>query len=152
MVSFGVRLPSRVLDIELPPFDPLNVRAAAARQGHRVITLGQALPFFPPPASALRSAETALRRRRARLLDRPGGPRCDGCSPNASVTTASPASRRPGDHGRANHAFATAVATLVNAGDEVVLPAPYFTNHTCRCRPSGAARSRRRWPISDRTG
>ena len=61
VVSCGVRLPSRVLDIELPPFDPLNVRAAALRaEGHRVISLGQALPFFPPPEAALRSAREAL--------------------------------------------------------------------------------------------
>ena len=59
-----MRIPSRVLDIELPPFDPLNVRAAELRaQGHRVISLGQALPFFPPPPSALRAAEAALQSR-----------------------------------------------------------------------------------------
>jgi aminotransferase len=38
----------------------------------------------------------------------------------------------------ANHAFATAVTTLVNAGDEVVLPAPYFTNHHMQIQASGA--------------
>ena len=46
MVSI-VRIPQRVLDIELPPFDPLNIRAAELRaHGHRVISLGQALPYF----------------------------------------------------------------------------------------------------------
>jgi aminotransferase len=38
----------------------------------------------------------------------------------------------------ANHAFATAVATLVSPGDEVVLPAPYFTNHHMQVCASGA--------------
>ena len=55
-----MRIPSRVLDIDLPPFDPLNIRAAELRaEGHHVVSLGQALPFFPPPPSALRAAEDA---------------------------------------------------------------------------------------------
>ena len=140
-VSFGVRLPPRVLDIELPPFDPLNVRAAELRaKGHRVITLGQALPFFPPPESALRAAQEALRTPgvHAYTTD-PGRPSLRrllaerlaeydvACGFQDLVITAG-----------ANHAFATALATLVNAGDEVVLPAPYFTNHYMQVQVSGA--------------
>ena len=141
MVSFGVRVPSRVLDIDLPPFDPLNVRAAQLRaEGHRVITLGQALPFFAPPASALRSAEQALsapdvhayttdpgRPSLRRLLAERLGEYGIACRFDDLVITAG-----------ANHAFATAVATLVSAGDEVVLPAPYFTNHHMQVQAAGA--------------
>jgi aminotransferase len=136
-----VRVPSRVLDIELPPFDPLNVRAAQLRAaGHRVITLGQALPFFPPPESALRSAEDALRAPDVhaystdpgrpslrRLLAERLGDYGISCGLDDLVITAG-----------ANHAFATALATLVSAGDEVVLPAPYFTNHHMQVQASGA--------------
>jgi len=141
MVSFGVRLPSRVLDIELPPFDPLNVRAGELRgEGHRVITLGQALPFFPPPESALRSAKEALlapgvhaystdpgRPSLRRLLAERLGEYGIACRFDDLVITAG-----------ANHAFATALATLVSAGDEVVLPAPYFTNHYMQVQAAGA--------------
>ena len=137
-----MRIPSRVLDIELPPFDPLNVRAAALRaKGHRVISLGQALPFFPPPASAVRAAEAALlapdvhsystdpgrpslRRVLAERLGQHAGIECGF---EDLVITAG-----------ANHAFATAVATLVSPGDEVILPAPYFTNHHMQVCASGA--------------
>lgn len=136
-----MRIPSRVLDIELPPFDPLNVRAAELRaQGHQVISLGQALPFFPPPPAALRAAEAALQARdvHAYTTD-PGRPQLRGllaerlaeygisCASDDLVITAG-----------ANHAFATAVTTLVNPGDEVVLPAPYFTNHHMQVQASGA--------------
>ena len=38
----------------------------------------------------------------------------------------------------ANHAFTTALTTLVSAGDEVVLPAPYFTNHQMAIQAAGA--------------
>ena len=54
-------IPSRIKGIELPPFDPLNRRAAELRAaGHHVISLGQAVPFFPPPASALDAARAAV--------------------------------------------------------------------------------------------
>jgi aspartate/methionine/tyrosine aminotransferase len=136
-----VRIPSRVLDIELPPFDPLNVRAAELRaQGHHVISLGQALPFFPPPPSALRAAEAALQARDVHLYSTdPGRPTLRAllaerlaeygiaCAFDDLVITAG-----------ANHAFATALTTLVNPGDEVVLPAPYFTNHQMQVQASGA--------------
>jgi aspartate/methionine/tyrosine aminotransferase len=57
----SVRARGVVSAIELPPFDPLNRRAAALRaEGHHVISLGQAVPFFPPPDSALAAARRAL--------------------------------------------------------------------------------------------
>jgi aminotransferase len=140
MVSV-VRVPRRVHDIELPPFDPLNLRAAELRaQGHDVISLGQALPYFPPPASVVRAAQQALstphvhaystdpgrptlRRALADCLQQVGA----SCEPENLVITAG-----------ANHAFATALTTLVDPGDEVVLPAPYFTNHYMQVQASGA--------------
>ena len=137
-----MRIPPRVLDIELPPFDPLNVRAAALRaKGHRVISLGQALPFFPPPASALRAAEAALLAPdvhsystdpgrpslRRVLAERLGQHVGIECGLEDLVITAG-----------ANHGFATALTTLVSPGEEVVLPAPYFTNHHMQVRASGA--------------
>jgi aminotransferase len=141
MVSFGVRVPPRVADIDLPPFDPLNMRAAQLRaQGHRVITLGQALPFFPPPAAALRSATEALTATGVHTYTTdPGRPSLRqllaerlaaygiACELDDLMITAG-----------ANHAFATALATLVSAGDDVVLPAPYFTNHYMQVQASGA--------------
>ena len=137
-----MRIPQRVLDIELPPFDPLNLRAAALRaQGIDVVSLGQALPYFPPPPSAVRAARDALSTpqvhaystdpgrpslRRA-LADRLQHETGAGCGPENLVITAG-----------ANHAFATALATVVDPGDEVVLPAPYFTNHDMQVQASGA--------------
>jgi aspartate/methionine/tyrosine aminotransferase len=124
---------ARIRAINLPPFDPLNRRAAELRQaGHPVIALGQAVPHFPPPPAALDAARNAVDRpevsryatdpglpslRRVlaeRLTDTLGGP----VNAGELVITAG-----------ANHAFALTLATLVNPGDEVVLPGPYFTNH-----------------------
>ena len=147
-----MRIPQRVLDIELPPFDPLNLRAAALRaQGYDVISLGQALPYFPPPASAVRAAQDALssphvhfystdpgrpslRRALAERLHQETGAGCD--AENLVITAG------------ANHAFATAFTTLVNPGDEVVLPAPYFTNHYMQAQACGAVAVEA--PLADR--
>jgi aspartate/methionine/tyrosine aminotransferase len=146
-----VRIPPRVLDIELPPFDPLNLRAAALREkGHPVISLGQALPFFPPPASALRAAEAALQAPdvhsystdpgrpslRRVLAERLSQHAAIDCSFEDLVITAG-----------ANHAFATVLTTLVSPGDEVILPSPYFTNHHMQVCALGAVAIEA--PVSD---
>jgi len=137
-----VQIPPRILAIDLPPFDPLNTRAARLRAaGHRVISLGQALPFYPPPSSALRAAHDALERadvhayttdpgrpslRRA-LAERLREHEHIDCGPDDLLITAG-----------ANHAFTTVLTTLVSAGDEIVLPAPYFTNHQMAVEAAGA--------------
>lgn len=118
---------SRIHNITLPPFDPLNARAAELRAaGHRVISLGQAVPYFPPPAAALSAARAAIDVPDVnRYASDPGilslrealGQRL-GVAADDLVMTAG-----------ANHAFTLALNTLVDAGDEVIVQAPYFTNH-----------------------
>lgn len=114
----------------------MNRRAAELRAaGHHVISLGQAVPFFPPPEAALRAARAAidapevyryatdpglptLRTALAERLSAGFSTQAPPCDRDELVITAG-----------ANHAFALALTTLVDAGDEVILPAPYFTNH-----------------------
>lgn len=123
----------RIRAIELPPFDPLNRRAAELRKaGHPVISLGQAVPFFGPPQSALDVARAAidapdvhryvtdpgLPSLRRVLAERLGTTLKGSFSAEDLVITAG-----------ANHAFTLALTTILDPGDEVVLPAPYFTNH-----------------------
>jgi aminotransferase len=147
-----VLIPPRILAIDLPPFDPLNSRAAQLRaSGHDVISLGQALPFYPPPASVLRAAQAALARpevhgyttdpgrpslRRA-LAERLRAHEHIECGADDLLITAG-----------ANHAFTTALTTLVSPGDEVVLPAPYFTNHQMAIQAAGAIAIEA--PVADR--
>jgi aspartate/methionine/tyrosine aminotransferase len=134
-------VPARVRSIELPPFDPLNLRAAALRAaGHDVISLGQALPFFGPPPSALAAARAALDTRevhlyvtdpglpalRASLAERLGSYGISASADDVIITAG------------ANHAFTLAITTLVDPGDDVLLPAPYFTNHQMALAALGA--------------
>ena len=145
-------VPQRIRDIDMPPFDPLNTRAAELRgAGHHVISLGQALPFFPPPESALAAARAALDRPdvnvyatdpglpslRRVLAERLHATQGIDCTAADIVITAG-----------ANHAFTLALTTLVSPGDEVILPAPFFTNHDMAIRALGATSIEA--PLADR--
>ena len=127
-----VTVPSRVRGIELPPFDPLNLRASELRAaGHVVISLGQALPFYGPPPSALAAARQALDTREVNVYSTdPGMPAlraalADRLRSVGVVASAADIIITAG----ANHAFTLALTTMVDPGDDVILPSPYFTNH-----------------------
>ena len=134
-------VPSRVRAIELPPFDPLNLRAAELRAaGHDVISLGQALPFYGPPPSALADARAALETREVHIYATdPGMPAlrralADRLRPVGIMARADDIIITAGG----NHAFTLALTTMVDPGDEVVLAAPYFTNHQMAIAALGA--------------
>jgi len=143
---------SRIRSLELPPFDPLNVRAAELRAaGHAVISLGQAVPFFPPPAAALAAAREALGRPEVhRYVTDPGLPTLRAIL--AERLAATIGTTVAGDDlvisAGGNHAFTLALTTLVDAGDEVILPAPYFTNHQMAVVAAGAVAIEA--PVADR--
>jgi aspartate/methionine/tyrosine aminotransferase len=133
---------STIQGIDLPPFDPLNRRAAELRAaGHHVISLGQAVPFFGPPEPALAAARAAV-----------GTPEVNryATDPGLPALRTALADRLAADVGSAigaddvivtagaNHAFTLALMTLVDPGDEVILPAPYFTNHQMAVAALGA--------------
>lgn len=151
-VEVSARARDVIASIDLPPFDPLNRRAAALRAaGHPVISLGQAVPFFAPPPSALAAARAALETADAhRYVTDPGLPGLRQAL--ARRLTAASGSAIEGDDllitAGANHAFTLAVTTLVDAGDEVILPAPYFTNHQMAVRAAGATAIEA--PVADR--
>jgi aminotransferase len=136
----------------LPPFDPLNRRAAELRAaGHHVISLGQAVPFFPPPDAALDAARSALDGADVhRYVTDPGLPSLRGALAarlSAAAGTAITAADLLITAG-ANHAFTLALATLVDPGDEVILPSPYFTNHQMAVCAAGAVAVEA--PVADR--
>jgi aspartate/methionine/tyrosine aminotransferase len=143
---------SRIQEIDLPPFDPLNRRAAELREaGHQVISLGQAVPFFPPPDPAIRAARAAVESPDVnRYATDPGLPSLRGAlAERLAGMTGTPIRR---DDlvitAGANHAFTLALTTLVDPGDEVILPAPYFTNHQMAIAALGATPVEA--PVADR--
>jgi aspartate/methionine/tyrosine aminotransferase len=139
-----IRIPSRVSHIALAQFDVLNSRAAELRaQGHTVISLGQALPGFGPPPSAIAAAQRALATTEAHIYSADAGLEglraalCEKLArreaPERDVTPEEVIVTAGG-----NQAFMLALMTLVDPGEEVLLPAPYFVNHEMAVAAVGA--------------
>ena len=132
-----IRIPSRVSRIALAQFDVLNSRAAELRAaGHTVISLGQALPGFGPPPAAIAASQHALATKEAHVYSADAGLEglraalCDklgDVQPDEVIVTAG-----------GNQAFMLALMTLVDPGEEVLLPAPYFVNHQMAIAALGA--------------
>lgn len=131
----------RARAIRLAQFDQLNARGAALRSaGHAVISLGQAIPGFgPPPVAAhalsdavgqpdshLYSSDAGLERLRTLLCARLAETAAVDATPADVIITAG-----------GNQAFFLAMSTLLDTGDEVVLPSPYFANHEMAIRAVG---------------
>jgi aspartate/methionine/tyrosine aminotransferase len=133
---------ARARSLVFPPFDILNQKAAALRQaGHRVISLGQAVPGFPPPPVALEAASCALADPNVHRYSADAGllslreALCDRfrehlrveVTPDEVIVTAG-----------GNQAFMLAALTVLDPGDEVVLASPYFVNHHMGIQAVGA--------------
>lgn len=149
-----LRVSARARGLVVPPFDALNQRAAALReQGKKVISLGQAVPGFPPPPAALDAARRALTNGdthrysadagllslRAALCHRLGTHLRIDAAPDDLIVTAG-----------GNQAFMLAAIAALDPGDEVVLAAPYFVNHEMAIRAVGATPIEA--PISESAG
>jgi aminotransferase len=137
-----MRIPQRVRDIELPQFDLLNNIAAKWRdKGADVITLGQALPGFPPPATAIEALRRALDDPASQIYSSDAGiPELRRglaswlADLNGSVDPDNEVIITAGG----NQAFQLALTTLIDPGDEVVLVSPYFLNHEMAVRSVAA--------------
>jgi aspartate/methionine/tyrosine aminotransferase len=132
---------ARARSLVLPPFDTLNQKAIGLRQaGHRVVSLGQAVPGFPPPPAALEAAAHALTDPDVHRYSADAGllslrqAICDRFREYLNVEAA------PGEvivTAGGNQAFMLMALTLLDPGDDVVLAAPYFVNHEMAIRAAG---------------
>ena len=149
-----VRIPSRAARIAPAQFDVLNSRAAALRaDGHAVISLGQAVPGFGPPPPAVGAVREGLGRAETHVYSADAGQAslrqvlCEKLeathgtrlTPDEVIITAG-----------GNQAFMLALMTLVDPGDEVLLPSPYFVNHEMAITAFGAIP--REVPLSEARG
>jgi aspartate/methionine/tyrosine aminotransferase len=136
-----VKIPQRVRNIELPQFDVLNELAARWRaKGADVITLGQGLPGFDPPAAALEALRQSVGDGSSHIYSADAGTielrtaLANSLAPlGADVDPASEIIITAGG----NQALQLALTTLIDPGDEVVLVAPFFLNHEMAVRSVG---------------
>lgn len=149
----AVRIPPRAAGIAPAQFDILNARAAELRTaGRSIVSLGQALPGFGPPPEAVRAMRAALDVADTHVYSADAGLsalrealcrrlHADGArvEPDEVIVTAG-----------GNQAFMLGLMTLVDPGDEVLLPAPYFVNHEMAIAALGAVP--REVPLSEDRG
>jgi aminotransferase len=135
-------LSSRARNLVVPPFDRLNQHAALLRQaGHRVLSLGQAVPGLPPPDAALEAARRALQDPEVHRYSADAGLHslrqalCDQLRQHLHIESVSDEVIVTAG---GNQAFMLAVLTLLDPGEHVVLVAPYFVNHEMAIRAAGA--------------
>lgn len=134
-------VPPRVAKISLPPFDVLNTRAAKMRgEGRDVITLGQGVPGFGPPPAALEAVRRALSDPATHLYCADAGLLSLRRALSENLATSYGIDAAPHDliiTAGGNQAFMLAALTLLDAGDEVILSAPYFVNQEMALRAIG---------------
>jgi aspartate/methionine/tyrosine aminotransferase len=123
-------------------FDALKLKAAELRAaGHDVVNLGQAVPGWGPPPSALDAAMAAMHDADTHLYSADAGlPELREAlaaklraTHDADVTADDIIITAGG-----NQAFMLAALTAIDAGDEVLLPSPLFINHQMSLEAIGA--------------
>ncbi|MEP6918840.1 MAG: aminotransferase class I/II-fold pyridoxal phosphate-dependent enzyme [Acidobacteriota bacterium] len=142
MASASPTIPRRVAGMLLPPFDTLKLKAAKLRaDGHDVISLGQAVPGFGPPDAAVEAARLALSRPETHLYSADAGLltlRAALCAAFRTHHQIEAVADEIIITAGGNQAFMLAAMTLLDPGDEVILPSPYFVNHEMTLRAIGA--------------
>ncbi len=135
--------PTRASQLAEPWIDTLNGRADALRKaGAPVVSLGQAVPGFPPPPAAVRAAARAIEAGEADGYTADAGIRelrdaTAGWLQSVAGGNADPADGLIITAG-ANQAFALIALTAFAPGDDVLLASPYFFNHEMMGRAAGA--------------
>jgi aspartate aminotransferase len=149
-----IRVPSRTARITPAQFDILNNRAAELRaEGHSVISLGQALPGFGPPSAAINAARAGLEHAATHIYSADAGLRSLREALCARLNAAGATTVVPDEvivTAGGNQAFMLALMTLVDPGDEVLLPGPYFVNHEMAIAAFGAVP--KEVPLSEERG
>jgi aspartate/methionine/tyrosine aminotransferase len=132
----------RARSISEAQFDALKLKAAELRAaGHHVVNLGQAVPGYGPPASAITAAAAALGDPETHLYS------ADAGLPELRQALAGRLRQTHGTDATAdeiiitaggNQAFMLAAITTLDEGCEVILPSPLFINHQMAIEAVGA--------------
>ncbi len=136
--------PTRASQLAEPWIDTLNSRADALRKaGAPVVSLGQAVPGFPPPPAAVRAAARAIENGQVNNYTADAGIRELRDATAGWLRSVAGGNADAADGliitAGANQAFALAALTALAPGDDVLLASPYFFNHEMMVRAAGAA-------------
>lgn len=150
-----MRVPERIQSIAPPAMDLLNARAERLqREGADVISLGQGVPGFPIVSEAMEMARQALEEADTHVYSADAGllPLRQALSATLAEETGievDPETEIIVTAG-ANQAFLLALLTLLEPGDKVLLPSPFYFNHEMAVRIVGGVPVE--VPLSEETG
>jgi aminotransferase len=135
-------IPRRMMQVSPPPLHELHARARElAAGGADIVSLGQGIPAFAPAPvieQAIRNAfkgetmhrysqDEGIQELRYELAQKLSGHNNIQADPDNEIIITS----------GANQAFMTAILTVTEPGDHILLPAPYFVNHEMAIRICG---------------
>lgn len=150
-----MHIAERIRTIVPPPLDVINSHAARLRQeGAHVISLGQGVPDFPTAPSAIEMARQALAEPDTHIYSADAGllPLREALS--AALSEWNGIEANPEKEiiitAGANQAFLLALLTLLEPGDKVLLPSPFYFNHEMAVRAVGGVPVE--VPLSEETG
>lgn len=150
-----MRVPERIRSISLPPIDVINTRAAGLRRGGaQVIDLGQGVPGFPAVPGAIEAAREALNQPDTHVYSPDAGLAPLRQALSSALAEETGLKTDPNNEiiiaAGANQAFVLAMLTLLDIGECVLLPSPYYFNHEMAVRMVGAVPVE--VPLSEETG
>ena len=138
-----MQIPERIQDIAPAFMDELGARVSALRaEGADIINLGQGVPGFPPVAAAVEAARQALEEPSVHVYSGDAGllllreALSSWLAKHNNVPT-DPETEILITAG-ANQGFLLALLTLLEPGDKVLLPSPFYFNHEMSLRIVGA--------------
>jgi len=138
-----MNIPQRIRNISPGFMDELGARVAALlNEGADVINLGQGVPGFPPVATAMEAARQALEEPSTHVYSADAGllPLRQALSEwlaERNGLAADPETEIVITAG-GNQGFLLALLTLLEPGDKVLLPSPFYFNHEMSLRIVGA--------------
>jgi aspartate/methionine/tyrosine aminotransferase len=151
----AMRIPERIRSITPPPMEALNAHAARlSRRGAHVISLGQGVPGFPAAPQAIEAVRLALEEPETHIYSPDAG------LPSLRQALAAALAEWNGIEvdpekeiiitAGANQAFMLAAVTLLEPGDRILLPSPFYFNHEMAVRAMGGVPVE--VPLSEETG
>lgn len=135
--------------------EALNAHAARlSRQGARVISLGQGVPGFPAAPQAIEAVRQALEEPETHIYSPDAGLRSLRQALGAALAEWNEIEVDPEEEiivtAGANQAFMLAAVTLLEPGDRILLPSPFYFNHEMAVRAMGGVPVE--VPLSEETG
>ncbi len=150
-----MHIPERIRSIAPPPMDVINAHAERLRRtGAPVISLGQGVPGFPIVAGAIERARQALQEPNTHIYSADAGllPLREALS--AALAEQNRMEVDPESEiiitAGGNQAFVLALLTLLEPGDKVLLPSPFYFNHEMAIRIVGGIPVQ--VPLAEETG